>query len=154
VDDIVATISHGGTGSTVMEVMDEFGYGEVLEVETNPESAEPTAAISFADVVGFDASCTILSFAVKSEDLTQIFVEVETDGPQPARKQLGFQLEDQIALGDHWYEFFVLPTDLRLNDRDAVSFTIHGPSGSGGSFRITDVRMLKDPWAEPVPASD
>lgn len=132
-DVITSTLGMWDT-KTEFETIQDDTHGSVLRVhydQTSTQSAEWGTVIAFSDIdssVDFIAEYSELSFKIKSDDFSSIFVYA-------SGTELEHNLTDGESLGDGWYEMTIsLGMYMAASEQQVAIF-----AKAQGEFYITDV---------------
>jgi beta-glucosidase len=136
--DLVPTIADWSSGSTLTEITDDPDYGQVMEVLPGMGWGGLTSAIAFTDIDNYQATCESITFKVKSDDLSAVYVKVP-------EVEISYNFADGIDLGNGWYEMSIPLSDFAGAIADTTEFAIHSGWSNGGTFYVTDVVLPLKP---------
>lgn len=130
-----AAVDNWGSGSTLTELSSYNGYGKVYRVEAGSGWGAPSACIAFMNIGDYQKEYSKVTFKVKSDNLNSIYVkvpEVEKD----------YAINGGTNLGNGWHQVTVPFSDYSGTVAGATQIGIHGGYSRGGTFYITDVRLV------------
>ncbi len=132
-----STIESWGSGSWIQELYGFDGYSKVNEVKSGNGWGGWTSVISFMNLGSFQSNYDTITFKIKSNNLSSVFVKIPSSDPNYAGQN--YVISSGRALSNGWYELTVPFSSIKQALPNQKEIGIHSGWGNGGSFYITDV---------------